>query len=566
MARNRVIYQSEAVFVGPVASSPVQMKRVQSCNYNFSLERTDVNQFGELAAIDRIMLNEPTVAVDLTYCFDPSLTNERTLGLVPSSAGNFLSSIVRDSIPHREKNVCILTTVPGGDATKSTAEGSIAVGNAFLSSWSLEAAIGAIPTVSCAFQGQNITYSAGNNITNPSFKQDGTAYGAGLTLKAVAYATSEVAAVKPGDVTVTLGASNSDNTPMFGLVESDLKVQSVTLSVALGREPIRKLGLLQAFSKELTTPITCTLSVTAVVGSSTASTLSNLSTLTTAGGDAATYNCTVAIKGWSTTSTPTATIATFTLRKAKINSQNVTSSIGPNKSVTIELTAQIGEDSGFLMSNSAATGGVASSFLANNFNAVQGATSVASSTTFIRGSADAGVSLSVAQSIGPIVNTTPVTPADVTAASGSAMKASAAYSGALTSQTDAGLAFTSFSGVHANLTGLAAANPTDIDLAQAVYNALITRNFWDSTRTLAASATGVAYTASTGALDALTKATGAFNVAYSAGNVTAYINALSSASGVIAAAQTSANSAYTGITNAFAQSLVVSANADAISV
>ena len=565
MARNRVIYQSEAVFVGPVANSPVQMKRVQSCNYNFSLERTDVNQFGELAAIDRIMLNEPTVAVDMTYIFDPSLANERTLGLIPATAGaNFLSSIVKDSIPHREKNVCILTTVPGGDATKSTAEGSIAVGNAFLSSWSLEAAIGAFPTVSCAFQGQNITYAAGNSLPNPSFKQDGTAYGAGLTLKAVAYATSEVAAVKPGDVTVTLGASNSDNTPMFGLVESDLKVQSVTLSVALGREPIRKLGLLQAFSKELTTPITCTLSVSAVVGSSTASTLSNLSTLTTAGGDAATYDCTVAIKGWSTTSTPTATIATFTLRKAKINSQNVTSSIGPNKSVTIELTAQIGENSGYIMSSTMA-GGVASSALANTFNAVQGATSVASSTTFIRGSADAGVSLSIAQSIAPTGNTVAVTSADVVAASGSAMKASAAYSGALTSQTDAGLAFTSFSGVHANLTGLAAANPTDIDLAQAAYNALITRNFWDSTRTLAATATGVAYTASTGALNALAKANTAFETNIT-GNVSNYISALSNASGVIAAAQTSANSAYTGVTNAFTQSLVVAANADAISV
>lgn len=565
MARNRVIYQSEAVFVGHVKQPAVQLKRVQSCNYNFSLERTDVNQFGEIAAIDRMMLNEPTVSVDLTYAFEPSLTNEKTLGLVPSSAGNFLSSLIRGTEPHNEKNVCILTTQPGADATKSAAEGSIAVGNAFLSSWSLEAAIGAIPTVSCAFQGQNITYAAGNNITNPSFKQDGTPYPGSITLKASAYTTSEVAAVKPGDVTVTLGTSSSDNAPMFGLVESDLKVQSVTMSVALGREPIRKLGLLQAFSKELTTPITCTMSITAVVGSSTASALSNLSTLTTAGGDAATYNCTVAIKGWSTAATPAATTATFVLRKAKINSQNVTSSIGPNKSVTIELTAQIGEDSGYIMSNSAATGGVASSTLANTFVATVAATSVTRSTTSIRGSADTSVSYNITQSILPISSSVPLTAANIIAESGQAMSAAAAFINAQEAVSGAAAAATGASGVHANLLALAAANPTDINLAQAVYNAFNTKSYWETAKTLATGASGAAYTAYTGALNSL--ASGNFAYANnSTGNVAAYLSASSNASGVIATALASSINAGTGISYAFDQSLIVAANADVISI
>ena len=74
--RNRVIYQSEALFVSAQYSGGKtidiidgshqaagvnpsmatgdfhQIHRVQSANYNFAISRTDVNQFGNLARID----------------------------------------------------------------------------------------------------------------------------------------------------------------------------------------------------------------------------------------------------------------------------------------------------------------------------------------------------------------------------------------------------------------------------------------------------------------------------------------------------------------------------------
>ena len=62
MPRNRIIYQSEALFVsrtGATADDEIsQLHRVQSINYSFDISRTDVNQFGNLAAIDRI-ITEP---------------------------------------------------------------------------------------------------------------------------------------------------------------------------------------------------------------------------------------------------------------------------------------------------------------------------------------------------------------------------------------------------------------------------------------------------------------------------------------------------------------------------
>ena len=94
MARNRVIYQSEAVYVtqGSYSGANLTAKnangyptgvrnldRVQSANYSFSISRQDVNQFGELAAIDRIITETPTVSFDTSYVM-ANLANEHLLG------------------------------------------------------------------------------------------------------------------------------------------------------------------------------------------------------------------------------------------------------------------------------------------------------------------------------------------------------------------------------------------------------------------------------------------------------------------------------------------------------
>ena len=56
-----------------------QLHRIQSCNYSFNIARTDVNQFGELAAIDRVVLESPTVALDFSYVL-ANFANEKKLG------------------------------------------------------------------------------------------------------------------------------------------------------------------------------------------------------------------------------------------------------------------------------------------------------------------------------------------------------------------------------------------------------------------------------------------------------------------------------------------------------
>jgi hypothetical protein len=384
MPRNRVIYQSEAIFAAPtgqatVTSASHNVRRVQSCNYNFAIQRQDINQYGELAAIDRLIIQEPTVTVDMTYYFEPTGFNEDHLGLrvntftsqaVATGASTIsdhaLDYIISSGDDYAQKNLFVLVSDPGIDANDTVAtamgdtgsyNGIIGIGNAFLTSWSLDAAVGAIPTVSCAFEGQNMNFTgwgsaglpAGTSpaIRNPSVV-NGVEQSAEVTLPSGAgmfSSTTEVSAVRPGDITVLL--TTADSSPVVGFAESDLKVQSVNFGVTIGREPIRKLGSLFAFAREITFPINCTMSVNAIVGDTATSRLFSFID------NDQKYNCAVKLIGkLGGTSNRTAYL---TLKGAKIDSQNVTSSIGPNKALTLELSAQIGKNSGLHIYGGAAT-------------------------------------------------------------------------------------------------------------------------------------------------------------------------------------------------------------------
>lgn len=395
MPRNRVIYQSEALFAAPTGSTTLtaadhNLRRIQSCNYNFAIQRQDINQYGELAAIDRLIIQEPTVSVDMSYYFEPIGFNEQNLGLqvnpytdditatgASTRADHMLNRIIASGANYDQKNIFVLVSDAGIDANDigvgameatGNYNGIIGIGNAFLTSWSLDAAVGAIPTVSCAFEGQNINFTGwGSNgilgsqtsgasgdwnlgavqIFNPSIVNgvevtNGYVIlpsGAGLFDPA-----TQISAVRPGDITVLLSGATSDNSPVVGFLESDLKVQSVNFALSLGREPIRKLGSLFAFAREITFPINCTMSVSAIVGDTVGQ---KLFSLINAAGDVK-YNCAVKLLGYKAGSS-TANTAFIVLKGAKIDSQNVTSSIGPNKAVTMELSAQIGKNSGLHM-------------------------------------------------------------------------------------------------------------------------------------------------------------------------------------------------------------------------
>jgi len=339
MARKRVIYQSEALFVGPtgtnaeVSGNNKQLNRVQSVNYNFEIARKDINQYGNLAAIDRIILEQPTVSLDYTYYLN-SGENEANIGLAlgTDTTTPALSHILTGRADTDIKNYYIVTSPEGTDANVAGwATGNaktIGLGNVNLTSYQIEASVGDIPTATVNAEALNMNFVGGitgdqNPTINPEDGKKGTA---GFKLQ-TPVSGSGFSALRPGDITVTLASST------LGLDENDIKVQKATVSVEVSREPIQKLGSRFAFTKEITFPVVATFSVEGIIGDTSAA---NLAGILDNDRD---YTVSITLKKPNSSNERA---LKYTLKKAKLDSQNFSSSIGSNKTVSLKWSTQIG--------------------------------------------------------------------------------------------------------------------------------------------------------------------------------------------------------------------------------
>jgi hypothetical protein len=378
MARNRVIYQSEALYVGPTTiaqqhttSNVLQLQRVQSANYSFNLERQDVNQFGELASIDRVILSAPTVSLDFSYLV-ANLHNESGLGFTTLDAGNAdyiscISGILNKSSD--EKNYFIKTVKEGADALSISADSrldtfsegvgghltqsTIGVGNGFITSYTAEGSVGNFPTATVNVEALNMVINSGASgfnvpSVNPADGTAITAYQVILPTQVSTPAGDTTSVLRPGQVTVGI----VDNGQAFagtafdemGVLVSDAKIQSYNISFDLGRTPLEKLGSKFAFAREIDFPVTITASIEANVGELTTGNLADMISTDQ------NYDLFVRLKD----PTNTDINVDYHIKKAKLDSEEFSSSIGDNKSVTLNFSAQVGgpsqNDIGFFMS------------------------------------------------------------------------------------------------------------------------------------------------------------------------------------------------------------------------
>ena len=378
MARNRVIYQSEALYVGPTPiagahdrDTVLQLQRVQSANYSFNLERQDVNQFGELASIDRVILSAPTVSLDFSYLV-ANLHNESGLGFTTLDAGHAdyiscISGILNKTSD--EKNYFIKTVKEGADAlgidshddSDTFAEGvgghltqsTIGIGNGFITSYTAEGSVGNFPTATVNVEALNMVINSGASgfnvpSVNPSDGAAITAYQVNLPTQVATPAGDTTSVLRPGQVTLAI----VDNEQAFGgtafdemgVLVSDAKIQSYNISFDLGRTPLEKLGSKFAFAREIDFPVTITASVEANVGELTTGNLADMISTDQ------NYDLFVRLKD----PTNTDINVDYHIKKAKLDSEEFSSAIGDNKSVTLNFSAQVGGPSqnniGFFMS------------------------------------------------------------------------------------------------------------------------------------------------------------------------------------------------------------------------
>ena len=353
MARNRIIYQSEALYVSDDASSVAsakheQLERVQSANYSFSISRQDINQFGALSRVDSLVLEAPTVSLDFSYYLTNGF-NEKALGFGTGSAFDvgFASGHMTAT---SGKNFYILTTAEGKDAVDAASDATksvIGIGNAYLTDYTLDLSVGSIPTVSCTMEGANIrsqtdVNAARSNINSPAILQsDGTDIGVTATLPAATTGTAtSITALRPGDVTIKFeGAvndiSDAEDGPFVNLDldgANGVHVQSASLSLGMSRTPLERLGTRFPFARTVDFPVQASLSVSAIVNETTAANLVDIIDQQKA------VQVDLEIKKPGTTDVA----AAYRLKGARLDSESFSSSIGANKTVDLTFTTQIG--------------------------------------------------------------------------------------------------------------------------------------------------------------------------------------------------------------------------------
>ena len=383
MATDRIIYQSESLFVSDIKKSGgnitdadiSEVNRVQDMSYNLEVSRTDINEFGQLAALSREVTEPPTVSLDFSYLLTDG-TQEEKLGvtlnsadsLPKSSADSMTKNILGGST--EEKNYYILTVPEGEDVHGNTPlnasdHGVIGVGNGFVTSYGMTAAVGELATASVSVEASNIMFKndISGTFTNPSIDtSSSTGERLSNTVDFASVVSSdgsiqnttsgdEIYAIRPGDILIDFdavgyldgsksagdlnvgGARLPGAGGSLGAGNTAVHVQSVSLDVPIGRSPLNRLGSHFAFARKTDFPVNMTLSVSALMTDFTDGSLDGLMCEAEQKRDIAIVlndRC------------GNATNMVFVMKNAILDTQAFSASIGDNKTVDLTFSSQVG--------------------------------------------------------------------------------------------------------------------------------------------------------------------------------------------------------------------------------
>jgi hypothetical protein len=162
-----------------------------------------------------------------------------------------------------------------GVSPQSSTNQFFALGNCFLTSYSVSLSVGELPQVSTAFECSNmhIQWGSSSGIINPAIVTTGqgvpTQYTGLVTMPTPSTGTLSVSALRPGDILLDFGTTDLQiGGPVLpGTTSADtltaMHVQSLDMEIPLSRTPQQKLGNAFPFSRELDVPITVTMNVSA---------------------------------------------------------------------------------------------------------------------------------------------------------------------------------------------------------------------------------------------------------------------------------------------------------------
>ena len=408
MARNRVIYQSQALFIAP-SSTGVQVSgvtaaggltttpfaptagntgtlasgisllkkldRVQNCNYNLTINRQDINEFGVLARLGSIVVETPTVGLDFSYYvtdgYNERLMGFNVTGLSDSNTVNGVQAISGLMSDLQGNNYYILTVDEGEDVvggTLASTSSVIGIGNGFVADYSFDASVGSLPTASVKVEAFNIKTDANDSpttVTSAGTAAGGTivtftgfspsidlyaspatkstsiaqaykidysraftgAIGSALGNNFTGFTTgvSTVMALRPGDIVLTLPTND-------GLVDlSQAHIQSFKFTIPLSRTVLNRLGNTFGYVRVINVPINMDVSISAIASELRDQNLFDLLTTATK------RNFTITLKD----DQGNAKIS-YGISGAIFQSESVSHNLGDNETVDINYSVQVG--------------------------------------------------------------------------------------------------------------------------------------------------------------------------------------------------------------------------------
>ena len=371
---------SDAAFAKGHGTIIKQLKRIQTVNYGFTVNRVDINQFGQLSRLDSIVTEQPTVNMDFSY-FLIDGENERLLEFNIDGGTNSLSGALSPEL-YQAGNNFFLLTVPeardavAGDIRLDTEAGFgpesktvIALGNGFVTDYSVDIAVGSIPTANVTVEGMNLQSDIGETglnlpairLTDGSKISDAWEYDASnaqvihsdhntctglysLPAAVTGYSgCGDIAALRPGDVVVdiqdasliAITNSGDSHVPQKGTAH----IQSVSMNIPMSRTTLQRLGNTFGFSKSIDVPITATMNVSASLADVKRGNVADMLC------ECGTVDLTVTIYPPECASCNLKTgepAMIFGFKGCRLESENFSSTIGDNKTVDMTFTVQVG--------------------------------------------------------------------------------------------------------------------------------------------------------------------------------------------------------------------------------
>jgi hypothetical protein len=247
-------------------------------------------------------------------------------------------------------NYYILTVQEGedvvGTSTSTTPANTntvVGIGNGFISEYSFEASVGAIPTANVTVEAFNIKadaltgladgmitgFSPAINITSePANKLTSITKAYGLS-GAFTTGVSTVTALRPGDIVITLPSSTDGMVDLDG--DGKAHIQSFSFTIPLSRTILQRLGNTFGFARVIDVPINMEVTISAIV--SELKTMNLFDKLNTPEKN----NFTITLKDSNSTSK-----ITYGISGAILSSETYSENLGDNQTVDLTFSLQMG--------------------------------------------------------------------------------------------------------------------------------------------------------------------------------------------------------------------------------